>query len=447
MEDDGILALFLANMLSRLGYAILPPVATGEKAVECAIETRPDLILMDIQLAGDMNGITAARNITEKCPVPIIFLTSFAQKSILDQARQTAPYGYLVKPVTERDLATTIETALYKFKLDQKLRESEAHFRSVADTAPVMIWISGTDALLNYVNLPWLVLTGRSLEQELGNGWTAGVHPQDFQNLMDTFLRSFNARQNFKMEYRLRVASGEYVWLLSSGVPRFTADDEFIGYIGSCVDIHALKLMEEELRGAKAELELANQKLEQAFTREQQLARTDALTDVNNLRYFYELAGHSFYIARRYHQPLSVIIFDIDGFKNINDHYGHTIGDQVLIQTTKLIGAQLRTTDVLGRIGGDEFAIIMPETNAQQGYPMAERIRALVAEQTMSTSKEPVKFTISMGIAELTLDSNIDDLEQLIQQADQALYAAKAAGRNQTSIYQGSMQAGRKAFD
>jgi CheY-like chemotaxis protein len=114
VEDDGILALFLQNMLSRLDYAILPPVATGEAAVTCALEKRPDLVLMDIHLDGEMNGITAASRIVEKAAIPIIFLTSFIQKSVLDQAKNAAPYGYLVKPVTERDLVTTIETALYK---------------------------------------------------------------------------------------------------------------------------------------------------------------------------------------------------------------------------------------------------------------------------------------------------------------------------------------------
>ena len=440
VEDDGILALFLLNMLSRLDYAVLPPIATGEEAVACALEKRPDLVLMDIQLDGEMTGITAASQIAEKAAIPIIFLTSFIQKSILDQAKNTAPYGYLVKPVTERDLVTTIETALHKSKLDQKLSESEAHFRHVADSAPVLIWMAGLDAQINYVNLPWLTFTGRKLEQELGNGWAEGIHPEDYERSLDTYLEAFNKREEFKMEYRMRLASGAYVWLLDSGVPRFTSEGEFIGYIGSRVDINARKLVTAELRTAKSGLEVANQQIEQAFVREQQLARTDALTGLNNLRYFNELAGHAFEVARRYHQPLSLIMFDIDKFKNVNDNFGHSVGDQVLIQTAQVVSSQLRATDIFGRIGGDEFVIILPGTNAQQAFPMAERIRAEVALRTLETANQPVTVTISMGIAGIAENPNDDNLETLLRQADLALYAAKAAGRNETVTYQLEME-------
>ncbi len=437
VEDDGILALFLYNMLSRLDYAILAPVATGEEAVTCALNKRPDLVLMDIQLAGEMNGITAASQITEKADIPIIYLTSYAQKSILDQAKSTAPYGYLVKPVTERNLVTTIETAFHKSKLDRKLIESEAHFRHVANTAPVLIWMSGPDTLVNYVNLPWLTFTGRRLEQELGNGWTDGIHPEDYQGCLDIYLEAFKTRQEFKMEYRMRLASGAYVWLLVSGVPRYTNEAEFMGYIGSGVDINARKLAEAELRAAKAALELANQQLEKAFVREQQIARTDALTGLNNRRHFYELARQAFEVAQRYTQPLSVIIFDIDKLKKVNDTLGHIAGDQVLIQTTQTVSSQLRTTDIFGRIGGDEFVIVLPGTNAQQAHLMAERIRAEVALQVLEISKQPTTVTISMGITDLGEDSRVHgDLETLIRHADLALYAAKTAGRDQTMTYQ-----------
>ncbi|MEI7846952.1 MAG: diguanylate cyclase [Chloroflexota bacterium] len=440
VEDDGILALFLQNMLSRLDYAILAPVATGEEAVACALENQPDLILMDIQLDGEMNGITAASQIAEKAAIPVIFLTSFAQKNILDQAKSSAPYGYLVKPVTERDLVTTIETALHKSKLDQKLSQSEAHFRHVADHAPVLIWMSGVDALINYVNLPWLKLTGHTLEQALGSGWTDSIHPEDYQASLDIYREAFKKRQEFKMEFRLHLASGAYAWLLVNGVPRFSTEAEFLGYIGSCVDINARKLLEAELHAAKSALEAANQQINEAFVREQLLARTDALTGLNKLRSFNELAGHAFEVARRYHQPLSLVMFDIDKFKNVNDTFGHATGDQVLIQTAQVISAQLRATDIFGRIGGDEFVIILPGTNTQLAFPMAERIRAEVARRTLETAKNPVTVTISMGITGISENSANDDVETLIRQADLALYAAKAAGRNATVIYQPEME-------
>ncbi len=128
---------------------------------------------------------------------------------------------------------------------EDALRESEARFRSMADSAPVLIWQSGTDALCDYFNQRWLDFTGRTLKQELGNGWTEGVHPDDYQKCQDIYLGAFNAQREFSMEYRLRHADGEYRWVLDIGSPRFTPDEVFLGYVGSCVDISKRKRAEE----------------------------------------------------------------------------------------------------------------------------------------------------------------------------------------------------------
>jgi hypothetical protein len=137
---------------------------------------------------------------------------------------------------------------------EEELRESEARFRIMADTAPVLIWLSGTDALCNWFNKPWLEFTGRTMEQEIGNGWAQGVHPEDFQHCLDTYLSAFNARQPFQMDYRLRRADGEYRWLLDNGVSRFTPSGEFAGYIGSCIDITDRRAVESALKARADEL-------------------------------------------------------------------------------------------------------------------------------------------------------------------------------------------------
>lgn len=142
-------------------------------------------------------------------------------------------------------------------RAEERLRESEARFQEMADTAPVLIWMTGTDALCNYFNKPWLEFTGRSMEQEVGTGWTEGVHPDDLQGCFDCFLPAFHARKPFRMEYRLRRADGEYRWVIESGIPRYTGAGEFAGYIGSNIDITDLKRAEEErekLRQVEADL-------------------------------------------------------------------------------------------------------------------------------------------------------------------------------------------------
>jgi two-component system, cell cycle sensor histidine kinase and response regulator CckA len=117
------------------------------------------------------------------------------------------------------------------------LRESEEQFRVMANTAPVMIWVSGTDKLCTFFNQRWLEFTGRAIEQELGNGWAEGVHPADLDACLAVYNAAFDNRETFQMEYRLRGADGEYRWILDNGSPRFTRDEAFAGYIGSAIDI------------------------------------------------------------------------------------------------------------------------------------------------------------------------------------------------------------------
>jgi PAS domain S-box-containing protein len=118
------------------------------------------------------------------------------------------------------------------------LRENEHLFRILTDASPVMVWMSGTDKLCYYFNKSWLDFVGRSLEQEKGNGWAENVHPEDFDRCLKIYVDSFEARQPFEMEYRLRHHRGQYRWILDHGVPRYSAGGTFEGYIGGCLDIH-----------------------------------------------------------------------------------------------------------------------------------------------------------------------------------------------------------------
>jgi len=138
--------------------------------------------------------------------------------------------------------------------VEEALRESEARFRLVANAAPVLIWMSGTDKLCDYFNDPWLQFTGRSLDQELGNGWAEGVHPEDLQRCLETYMTAFDRRESFEMEYRLRRYNGEYRWMYDKGVPRLNSNGAFAGYIGACTDITEHKLAEEALSSVSGRL-------------------------------------------------------------------------------------------------------------------------------------------------------------------------------------------------
>jgi PAS domain S-box-containing protein len=128
---------------------------------------------------------------------------------------------------------------------EQALRETEDRFRTMADSAPVMLWLSDSGGLRTFVNQRWLEFTGRKIEEETGYGWADNVHPDDLQRYLETYTWSMKARRGFNIEYRLKRFDGEYRWLLDSGTPRFTNEDEFIGFAGSCIDIADRKKVEE----------------------------------------------------------------------------------------------------------------------------------------------------------------------------------------------------------
>ena len=140
-------------------------------------------------------------------------------------------------------------------KFSDTLRESEQHFRTLANGGTALIWTAGTDKLCNYFNDPWLKFTGRSLEQELGNGWVDGVHPDDLDRCLHIYTSHFDQRQPFYMEYRLRRPDGTYSWLSDHGSPRHDSQGNFIGYIGFCYDITTQKAAAEELDRYRHQLE------------------------------------------------------------------------------------------------------------------------------------------------------------------------------------------------
>lgn len=147
-------------------------------------------------------------------------------------------------------------------QMEDALRESEERFHLMADAAPVLIWIADTHKLCTWFNKQWLDYVGRPMEKELGNGWAENVHPDDFDRCLQTYTTSFDARQPFLMEYRLRRHDGEYRWVLDNGIPLNGTNGEFTGFIGSCIDIHDRKAWEKDLRDSKKQLQEFNETLE-----------------------------------------------------------------------------------------------------------------------------------------------------------------------------------------
>jgi diguanylate cyclase (GGDEF)-like protein len=187
------------------------------------------------------------------------------------------------------------------------------------------------------------------------------------------------------------------------------------------------KILEKKVNNRTKELSDANKKLLEIST-------IDYLTNLPNRRHFFEMGLKSFHIAKRENSDLSVICIDIDLFKNINDTYGHNIGDEILKLVSSNMNKYIRKSDVIARIGGEEFSILLNNANEENAYVLAEKIRTQIESSIYKNDKIEIKTTISLGISQLRAED--DDLDSIIIRADKALYEAKNTGRNKSVIFE-----------
>ena len=217
---------------------------------------------------------------------------------------------------------------------------SREEYRAIVENAPNLIWRAGLDTKCDYFNETWLNFTGNTLAHESGDGWVNGVHPDDLERCVKTYLDNFHLRMPFEMEYRLRRFDDEWRWINDRGAPYFDSYGEFAGYIGSCIDV--------------------TDKVEGNIYKE--ISQKDSLTGVMSRQYFMNQLQHSFNIAKAQGSDLTVAMMDIDKFKHINDTYGHMMGDSALKLFASIVKDEIRESDLFGRYGGDEFVLAFRNT-------------------------------------------------------------------------------------
>jgi PAS domain S-box-containing protein len=218
----------------------------------------------------------------------------------------------------------------------QALQESEARFRALADNASALVWMTGVDSRASYFNQIWLDFTGRSLAQEVGNGWAQGVHPDDLQRSARAYQSAFGARQAFSIDYRLRRFDGVYSWLTLHGAARHDDQGAFLGYIGTGIDITERKQSEEKLQLLASVFSIGHYvalisditALKQHESQLQHIAHFDALTQLPNRTLLGDRLQQALAGAQRRGQLLAVVFLDMDGFKAIIDQHGHEAGGQ-----------------------------------------------------------------------------------------------------------------------
>ena len=246
-SDDAILSKDLDGRIlswnrgAELMYGYSPDQVIGQHISKLAPEGRKEevsAIIERIKRGGSVEHLETVRLTKDGKQLHV----SLTISPLKDENGKIVGASTIARDITQRKVA------------EERLLQSEARFRTMADSAPVMIWMTGVDKACTYANQQWLDFRGRTMEQELGFGWVEGLHPEDSATTMDTYISSFEARQRFEMEYRVRRADGEYRWVLASGTPRFSSEGEFLGYIGSAMDISERKESEQALQRAHFEL-------------------------------------------------------------------------------------------------------------------------------------------------------------------------------------------------
>ena len=252
VEDDALIAASLFHTLSSLGYTVPEPVATGEDAIRAVKAQKPDLVLMDIVLIGEMDGITAAEKIQAIADVPVIYLTAYTDDLRLKQARLSEPYGYIVKPAQSRELHAIIEMALYKHALDRKLRKSEEKFRLIVENSHDIIYTLTAEGVFIFVSPAWTTLLGHPLPQVTGQSFRKFVHPDDISRYME-FLQSVigTGQRQEGVEYRVQHTGGTWYWHTSSAVPLKDEAGTITGFYGIARDITDHKQVDEALRASE----------------------------------------------------------------------------------------------------------------------------------------------------------------------------------------------------
>jgi PAS domain S-box-containing protein len=266
VEDEIIIATDIKRTLEAGGYEVPALSKYGEEAIAASEKFHPDLILMDIMLAGPMNGIEAARRIRASIDVPVIYMTANADDRFVQQARDTEPYGYLNKPVQERDLITNIDSALNRHRIERRLHANEERYRALVDSIPDIIISLDENTVITYISPPAEGMTGYPIHEIVGKSLINFLAPSDLSRALDAFERLKKGELTTNEYYFLR-KNGTEIWVRAKSRPLFL-NGGFTGITSILTDIteqqvahEELLLKHEELRYAMDELSRANAEL------------------------------------------------------------------------------------------------------------------------------------------------------------------------------------------
>lgn len=477
IDDDEDEYFLLKELVSRhakgrtlLNYD-LEWVSTYEEALRAFSDCQYDLYLVDYQL-GNHSGLDLLREaVARQCTSPVIMLTGQGSYAIDISAMQLGASDYLEKghltlPLLERSIRYAIERKQAEKRLEELVQERTKDLALMKKQAQELAALQkATSSLLHTLDLSHLMGQILDAAQEAipsaEQGWLHLVERENGRGKKLTEIALNDPRI-----YRIKPATGiqEPLDRIGRGQSLLIADaltepallartENNPEQLAVRSVIVAPLVLDQEVLGAltltsplpsifsEADLELltsfaatATAAIHNAilYSETQNLATTDPLTGQLNRRTLFELGQREIERFQRFGRPLSWIMFDVDLFKQINDTYGHAAGDQVLVAIAERCCRVIRHVDVFGRYGGDEFVILLPETDHHMARDIAERLRTAISETPVMTDAGPISVSISVGVTEATPDTV--DLGLLLNKADQALYKSKRAGRNTITV-------------
>lgn len=442
-EDDAIAARHLNNSLLRMGYEVTGVVHSGEDVVEQVAKNTPDIILIDITLGGNVDGISAVQEVQDKIDIPVIYLTANSDNNVFERAKRTEPYAYLLKPYEIYQLQNAIEIALFKHHLKKQLKDSENRYRTLFEVSDSAMMLVNDHSTITMVNEQFENMSGCSKASvENMKSWT------DF----------FEENERIKLEERLRQVDEdttkirhhfESILVDDKGNKKvvYTNIKKFPGtntHIVSMNDISELKLAEKEIRLLNNELSTINKGLNQEITLREKVERQlrykathDHLTGLPNRVLLFDRLKQAFAFEERHNTLIALMILDLDNFKNINDTMGHLSGDILLKKVALGLQKCMRQYDTVGRLGGDEFVIIINDADTIQDIiTFAEKVQEIFQEP-FDILGQQTYVTTSIGVAVYPLHGS--SIETLLKKADMAMYVAKKSGRNTFRFFSDSM--------
>ena len=405
-EDEVIIAMDIQMRLEKAGYQVVASVDTGEEAVRQALETRPHLALMDIGLKGELDGIAAAGQIRQQLDIPVIYLTSYSDQSTLERAKLTDAYAYLLKPFEERTLLSTLEITLYKHKLDLEIKQREEQFRAIVERSFDTIVSLDLEGNITYISPAVERISGYRPDELISQSIFSFIMDSDINSIANLFSKSVQGEIVEAIESKLLCKDGTYIYIETNSLPMIK-DGKITGIQAIFRDISERK---------KIELEL------------QHMATHDYLTDLPNIRLFLEHLEKALARARRSGLFVALLYADLDGFKQVNDAYGHAVGDHLLRLAAQRLGSSVRKADIVSRLGGDEFAVLMTDLHDLHSVSvLADRLQQAM-QMPFTLGISTASLSVSIGISIFPTDAQ--EAAALLRNADQAMYYSKSLWKN-----------------